>query len=53
MKVDGGDGAFTSFDDSGDYIVQSFVFNSHAIRTLPLDGNSKAYFIASNLINIS
>ena len=49
MKVDGGDGAFTSFDDSGDYIVQSFVFNSHAIRTLPLDGNSKAYFIASNL----
>ena len=44
----GGDGAFTEFDDSGTYMVDSHVFNSHAIRTLPFDSNSITYFIASD-----
>ena len=44
----GGDGAFTEFDDSGDYMVDSYVFNSHRLRTLPFDNTTTSYSIASN-----
>ena len=44
----GGDGAFTEFDDSGDYMVDSYVFNSHSLRTLPFDNTTTSYSIASN-----
>ena len=42
-----GDGAFTEFDDNNDYMIESYVYNSHRLRTLPLE-NSFFYPVTSN-----
>lgn len=42
-----GDGAYTEFDDNNDYMIESYVFNSHRLRTLPLE-NSYTYSVSSN-----
>ena len=47
----GGDGAFTEFDDSGEYMIDSYVYNSHNLRTLPFDITTTSYPIASNGTN--
>ena len=43
----GGDGGFTEFDDSGDYMIDSYVFNSHSLRTLPFNNTTTSYPITS------
>jgi hypothetical protein len=43
----GGDGAFTEFDDNNDYMIESLYYNSHRLRTLPLETNT-TYPVTSN-----
>lgn len=45
LKNWGGDGAFTEFDDNNDYMIESLPYNSHRLRTLPLENT---YNITSN-----